>query len=321
MGFTERVAEHPPHLSHVIEPGRGSDWLLALWCLWHCEAMRPPRVARAAFKRLSPRTRSAVLHQLNYFAPWEDGFDFSPPTAVPGESPGPPDFVGIGVQKAGTSWWYELIADHPDVWARPDIHKERHYLSHLATATFGPEEVDRYHGWFPRPAGTITGEWTPDYLGYPWVAPLLARAAPDARLLVILRDPVERFRSGLSYRLSQGAPDNGATMADAVRQGFYARSLRTYLEHFPAEQLLVLQYERCAMDPGDQLAATFRFLGLADHRPDDLLRTVNASGGKLPIEPDARQRLVDLYASDVDELVSLVPDIDRSLWPNFASTS
>ncbi|HEX7442670.1 MAG TPA: hypothetical protein VF320_02220, partial [Acidimicrobiales bacterium] len=105
--------------------------------------MRPPRVARAAFRNLSPRTRSAVLRRFGFFAPWEGGFDLSPPALAPGERPGAPDFVGIGAQKAGTSWWYELIVDHPQVFARPDIHKERHFFSHFGTTPFGPPEVDR----------------------------------------------------------------------------------------------------------------------------------------------------------------------------------
>jgi hypothetical protein len=287
--------------------------------LWHPESMRPPRVARAAFKRLSPRTRSAVLHRFGYFAPWEEGFDFTPPALGAGEVAGPPDFVGVGVQKAGTSWWYELIADHPDVSTREGIHKERHYLTRFATQAFGDEEMRRYHGWFPRGANTLTGEWTPDYLGYPWVAPVLARAAPLTKLLILLRDPVERFRSGLSFRLSQGATDGVATVADAVRQGFYARGIRHYLDYFPPEQVLVLQYERCVADPRGQLASTYCFLGLSEFEPDDLRRSVNASGTKVSIDDGARQRLIDLYAPDVKDLATLLPDIDLSLWPNFAS--
>ena len=287
--------------------------------LWHGEAMRPPRAARAAFRRLSPRTRTALLHRAGYYAPWEGGFDFTPPPLGPGETVGPPDFVGIGVQKGGTSWWYELIADHPGVTARPDLHKERHYLSHFGTEPFGPAEAARYHGWFPRRPGTITGEWTPDYLGYPWVAELLARSAPDARLLVILRDPVERFRSGLSFRLSQGALATESTVADAVRQGFYARSLRRFLRYFSPGRILVLQYERCVADPAGQLAATYRFLGLdEDHRPDSLRTAVNVSAHKQTLDPEGVRRLAGLYTDDVDDLCSLVPDLDRSLWPSVA---
>ncbi len=280
--------------------------------------MRPPRLARAAFRRLSPRTRNALLHRAGLFAPWEDGFDFSPPSLGPDEVAGPPDFVGIGVQKAGTSWWYELIAEHPGVFARDDLHKERHYLVHRATAPFGIAEVENYHGWFPRRPGTATGEWTPDYLCAPWVPGMLARAAPDARLLVMVRDPVERFRSGLSFRLSMGAPDTDATVADAVRQGFYSRWLRGYLACFPIDRILLLQYERCVADPAGELSATYGFLGLDAHRPADLRRSVNASGTKRPIDPEARHRLRELYRPDVEDLVTLFPNIDLGLWPNFA---
>ena len=281
--------------------------------------MRPPRVARAAFRRLSPRTRGALLRRAGLFAPWEDGYGLTPPAPAPGEHTGPPDFVGIGVQKAGTSWWYELIAGHPGVSARPDLHKERHYLSHFGTRPFGPSEVAEYHGWFPRRAGTITGEWTPDYLAYPWVPALLAEAAPAARLLVMVRDPVERFRSGLSFRLAQGALPTEATEALAVRQGFTAASLRRVLDRFPKEQVLVLQYERCAADPEGPLAATYRFLALDDgFRPAGLHRSVNVSGAKLDLDPEARRRLVELYAPDVDDLVGMFPDLDLALWPNFA---
>ncbi len=281
--------------------------------------MRPPAVARAALHKLPPSLRSEVLHRFGYFAPWEDGFDLQPPELGPGEQSGPPDFVGVGVQKAGTSWWYQLIIDHPDVFARNGIHKERHYFSHFGTKPFGRREVEQYHGWFPRPPGAKSGEWTPDYLGFPWVAPLLAEAAPEARLLVLLRDPVERFRSGLHFRLSHGAPDDESIVADAVRQGFYARSLRGYLDYFPPEQLLVLQYERCASDPAGQLSATYRFLGLSDHRPHHIDRQVNRSDAKQPLDDEAILRLTELYAADVKDLATMVPSLDLSCWPHFRS--
>ncbi len=281
--------------------------------------MRPPRLVRAAFGNLPPRTRSAVLHRIGRFAPWEDGFDFTPPRLGPGEGTGPPNFVGIGVQKGGTSWWYELIAEHPGVTSRDDIHKERHFFARFGTEPFGTSEARTYHRWFPRRSGTITGEWTPDYLGYPWVPRLLAQAAPEAKLLVMLRDPVERFRSGLSFRISQGAFCSEATVADAVRQGFYARGLRRFLDYFPPEQFLVLQYERCAADPAAQLAVTYRFLGLSEFRPDDLRRSVNVSGEKIAVDPEALSRLHDCYASDVADVLSLFPGIDVSVWPNFAA--
>ncbi len=201
------------------------------------------RSAAAWFSKLPLPVRLAVLHSLGRFAPWEEQFDFTPPPLHPGEESGPPDFVGIGVQKAGTSWWYSLIVAHPDVSERPDIHKERHFLSRFGSEPFSQFEIERYHGWFPRLPGTLAGEWTPDYLWYPWVPDLLERAAPDARLLVVLRDPVERFTSGVAHQLRNGARRTGSTVAEAVERGFYDRQLSSWKSFSDRGNLLVLQYE------------------------------------------------------------------------------
>ena len=196
---------------------------------------------------------------------------------------------------------------------------QRQYLVHLCTQPIGPDVADRYHGWFPRTEGTITGEWSPDYLAYPWVAPVLAEVAPEAKVLVLLRDPVDRFRSGLTFRQRMGAPRTEGTVADAVRQGFYARWLSRLLEFVPRDQVLVLQYERCRADPGAELARTYAFLGLEPFRPDELRREVNVSGGeKVPLSDDARDRLVDVYREDVTRLLGIVPDLDLDLWPSYS---
>ena len=293
-------------------------WARAL--VWQPGPMRPPDVARRAFANLPHTVRSVLLHARGDYAPWEAGFDFTPPDLGPGESIGPPDFVGVGVQKAGTSWWYELIVDHPDVFDRHDIPKERHYLSRFCVDRFGPAEIRRYHGWFPRTVGTITGEWTPDYLAYPWVAPILAEAAPDAKVLVLVRDPVDRFRSGLTFRHRMGAPVTSATVADAVRQGFTARWLRRLYEFFPPSQVLVQQYEQCHADPAGELARTYEFLGLEPFEPSELRREVNvSSGAKVELDPASAEGLVDLYRDDVAALVALVPSLDLALWPRFAA--
>ena len=105
----------------------------------------------------------------------------------PDEATGPPDFVGIGTQKAGTTWWFDAICAHPDVYSRADIHKERHFFGRYAVRPFGPAECTQYHDWFPRPPDSLTGEWTPDYIHCPWVPALLARAAPRTRLVLLTR--------------------------------------------------------------------------------------------------------------------------------------
>jgi hypothetical protein len=226
------------------------------------------------------------------------------------------------VQKAGTTWWFDMIVAHPDVAHRPAIHKERHYFSSYATAAFGPEQVRGYHEWFPRPPGKKTGEWTPDYVYQPWVPPLLERAAPEARLLVIVRDPVERFISGLTHSPMVRGSHRGTVVAESVDRGFYTAALQRWSAAMESGRLLVLQYERCVADPGAALARTYRFLDLDDgFRPAALTRASSPTRRrKVTLEPDARRRLVDLYAPDVATLAGFVPDLDVELWPNFRTT-
>lgn len=280
--------------------------------------MRVGEPLRSGFARLPPRVRRRVLHLLGRYAPWEVEFDFASPPLGPGESPGPPSFVGIGAQKAGTTWWYELMITHPGISARDDIHKERHFFDRFGARAMRAPDIDQYHGWFPRPAGMLTGEWTPDYLAFPWVPELLHRAAPDTRLLVLLRDPVERFRSGLDHLRAMGARRDGTAIADAVQRGFYSRSLELWMDHFGPEQLLVLQYERCIVDRDRQLDATFAHLGLAPHHPPVSAQPETTRDRRGTLDDEVREHLVSLYAADVASLAASHPAIDLTLWPNFA---
>jgi Sulfotransferase domain len=278
-------------------------------------------VAVSAFARLPPVARRSILHALGKYAPWEDGFDSTPPQLGRDEVTGPPDFVGIGAQKAGTTWWFDAICAHPDVYSRADIHKERHFFGRYATRPFGPAQCSLYHDWFPRPPGTLTGEWTPDYIHCPWAPPLLAEAAPDARLLVLLRDPVERFRSGIAHDLRDRGNLTVTTYQDAVARGLYHDALRRWAGYFPPEQFLILQYEHCRADPAGQLDRTYRFLGLEPFVYEGIEKRVNVTAEAFDLEEDVRRRLVELYESDVRVLSQCFPDLDLTLWPNFAATN
>jgi hypothetical protein len=277
-------------------------------------------VLRRGFLGLPPNVRLAALHGLGRYAPWEERFDFSPPVLGPGEDAGPPDFVGVGVQKAGTSWWYTLMLSHPDVSSRGDIHKERHFFDRFGSQSFGTSDISNYQGWFPRKPGTRAGEWTPDYFSCAWVPPLLHRAAPDTRLLLLLRDPIDRFFSGLAHQKRAGLRCDGGAIADAFERGMYHRSLSRWLEYFSADQILVLQYERCVTDTDSQLARTFEFLGLSKYAvgpPERAVHPAQASPQR-EYDDEVRARLVDLYAADVAALAAQLPEINLTLWPSFA---
>ena len=193
----------------------------------------------------------------------------APPHCPAGQHTAPPDFVGVGVQRCGTTRWFDLIAAHPDVVTPPNIRKELHFFDRFqATGLSGP--VDAYSAYFPRPPGRMAGEWTPTYLADVHTPRLLAAAAPAARVLVLVRDPVERFRSAVRrhQRVSArgGVPLHSLAVHDAFTRGLYHAQLARLTRHVDRSRVLLLQFERCVADPRGELDRTFSFLGLSPSR-------------------------------------------------------
>ena len=249
-----------------------------------------------------------------------------------GEMVKPPDFVGIGTQKSGTSWWASLIEQHPAVVPNKFNRKEMHYLSHFLTKPMTDEDISVYHSVFARPQGKICGEWTPNYMAQPHAIKRLKQAAPNAKLLVLLRNPVVRYESGFNHERKQRfGPVIGpvirmevikqyALQAESIWNGMYAAQLEIANELFPAEQILVLQYERCCRETKQMIDKTYRFLGLEPNfTPTELSKTINRQKRVMRKLPDeAKAVLKTIYQPQVRQLVRQYPDeIDLSLWPDF----
>ena len=280
-------------------------------------------LARRTFLALPDSVQKQVRHRSGRFAPWEDGQAPVAPACPPGMTVGPPDFVGVGVPKSGTSWWFKLILAHPDVHG--PIRKEllffnRLFFERYRTVPPSAADLEAYHQWFPRPSGTITGEWTPSYLFSYRMPPILRRAAPEAKLLVLLRDPIERYCSDISRAMPRRRLRN--VRYKGVARGFYAAEMEPWEEVYDHSTLLVLQYEACVRQTEEQLATTYRFLGLDDSfRPRGLEDAVNRTKAKRTIDDRLARLLVELYEPDVVRLARRYPQLDLSLWPNFSHLS
>lgn len=247
----------------------------------------------------------------------------APPACPEGWVTGPPDVVGVGVQRSGTTWWFELIASHPGFQHAAESPKEVHFFDRFVDEPAPPGLADDYARHFPRPPGSLAGEWTPRYMFDFWAPALLSRCAPEASLLVSLRDPVQRYLSGMAAHLEsarrRGRRSDPMAPGLHVARSLYAGQLERLLRYFPREQILVLQFERCLADPAAELARTFRFLGLepVDHRPPRLMdrRNTAESGPKPQLSPEAARELTATLCADLPRLVELVPDLDIERWP------
>lgn len=271
---------------------------------------------------------------------------------------GPPDFVGIGAQSCGAPWWHGLIAEHPRIVHPADVRDGAGFFDDFSQREMSDADVARYHTRFVRPQGMLSGEWGSRYLADAWTPPLIARAAPDAKLLVILRDPIDRYMAILGQRSREVATaDEVVLMTDVINRGRYATQLRAFREFIDPERILVLQYERCRADVLGEYRRTVRFLGLPDDGfvPRRLRRAARGEPGArsyvralraaglpehvnrrwlrnaplrwlrgqrldVPTEiwPELDTSLHLVLDPEVRALRELVPDFDLSLWPNFA---
>jgi len=272
-------------------------------------------VPPSAYRHLPVELRAPARQWLRTWEPGDIGYVPVPPVPAAGERAGPPDFVLAGAADALGEWWMGRIADHPEVVPHRTLRSGAGFFARFGTEAFGPDDVARFGALFPRRPGRVAGHWSPDALSYPWVAPLLAEAAPDARILVLVRDPVDQLRAALERTADERAPHVGSNLADAVDRGYVGEQLVRLHEWFPPSQVLVLQLERCRRDPDGALARTFSFLGIDDTyrtRPD----LPPAEPVRDPLPPATLARLADLYAADVAALAELVPDLDLALWPS-----
>lgn len=244
-----------------------------------------------------------------------------------------PDFVGIGVPKAGTSWWYQLIIEHPDVVANRAALKELNFFSHYAANQVCGSKASCYRELFAAPPNKMCGEWSPGYFHFPLAIDMLAGAAPNTRVILLVRDPIERMISHLSqmkrvrarYLTSDTTRSRMfrtfSAFPEAMGASLYAARAQRLLSRFAQNQILCLQYEKCATDPRVEIAKTYAYLGLdTDFTPPSLARVINGkSSERSEVGGEYRALLISEFADDVVSFSNMFPDIDLALWPNFCS--
>lgn len=258
-------------------------------------------------------------------------FEMGDMTPVPeGWTAGPPGFVGVASGKAGTSWWYKLLLAHPSVKPNRLKRKELFYFYHFGYDGLNSQAVKTYREAFAVPPGCISGEWSPGYLNFPLAGDYLAGAVPETKILAIVRNPVDRVLSARNQKLSKqagllGLEDQGdrtyiyktySVFQVAIYNSFLYEPFKRLLKRFDRSRVLVLQYEKCKANPAEEIAKTYRFLGIDDEFvPPNLTREVNKKPYLVPpLTPGARARLTEFFHDDVTAFGNLFPEIDLSLW-------
>lgn len=248
-----------------------------------------------------------------------------------------PDFLIAGTQKGGTSSLYAYLAEHPSVLParKKEVHffdrhwvkGERWYRASFPTGS-DMERVRDEHG------AAATGESSPSYLFHPLVPERVAATLPDIRVVLLLREPVDRAYSHWRMEHRRGVdrlPFDEAVMAEEERlageldrvradpsyfsrklrrfsylsRGHYAEQLERWFEHLPRDRFLIRSAETFFADPAAVHADVLRFLQLP-HRELTHAPVVNRGAAGPPLDPELRDRLRDRFAEPNERLFELL---------------
>jgi Sulfotransferase domain len=231
----------------------------------------------------------------------------------------PIGYLIVGTKRGGSTSLAEWVTRHPSV-APCKTGKGTHYFD---------TNHQRGQWWFYsrfQPGSDrwkITGESSPYYMYHPAAPRRIAATLPDVKLIVVLRDPVERAWSQYKYEVARGyetetfatALDLEASRLEGERErllsdpsyegfafrhhgylerGHYADQLQLMYGLFPREQILVLQSEQMFADPDGTLDQVWAFLGLEPfvvQRPE----ARNAGRSHERVDPTNEARLVEYY--------------------------
>jgi len=229
-----------------------------------------------------------------------------------------PDFLCIGAQKSATTWLHRNLQYHPGVWkcavkefhhfgsSPPDICRALQEQAFALLRSASDDEARRfavdfgfgckgdgaaYSALFEQaPPSLAACDFTPAYamLSESEVAGI-ARLMPQAKILFILRDPVERALAGARHdlRCAGNTSPSAEEIAEHCRsegnilRTDYQRTLEIWSRHFPAENIHVEFFDDIHWQPGEVLTRVSRFLGLQDFAfsENDLLPPLNESPG------------------------------------------
>jgi hypothetical protein len=219
-------------------------------------------------------------------------------------------FLGIGAQKSGTTWLYENLAKHPQVYFPGG--KEVHFFDMFFT-----RGLDWYLSQFPDNTDKINGEITPAYAILEEAKiRLIHDINPELRLFYILRDPRERAWSAAKMEMGRAGKTYGQTSDEwfidqfysdaSLKRGDYRTCLMNWQSVFPKGQLLLLKFTDIRNNPHALMQKLAKHIGIdagfyAADRAEIITGKVFANPEEI-IRPSLKRALHKLYAPQIEEI-------------------
>jgi len=217
-----------------------------------------------------------------------------------------PDFIVIGPAKAGSRWIYECLREHPGICMAKNTKGTRFFEKYYNKG------IEWYESFF-KSCGShmVKGEVDETYISWPESAERISRHIPNVKLIVCLRNPIERtfsaylqfFRMGLIKESFETALDKHRKIL--ISDSLYYDHLSNYLKYFPAENILVMWFDNLKEDPAKFIKKVYSFLGIdATFEPSILYKGINVAKkprsrfvNKIAIKTSLQLRKWDLLGS------------------------
>jgi sulfotransferase family protein len=281
--------------------------------------------------------------------------------------PDGPDFFCIGAQKAGTGWLYQQLRQHPDFWMPPmkELHYFDRMIGGSAserTLPLARNEADRikiaseraenerdkgfvrkfselsaqaaldleaYAALFRARDRLVSGDITPGYstLDESIISKIAARF-PDAKVIFIARDPIERAWSQISMYVRRKLikafdPDDVDQISQHLElpeiqaRSYPSETVRRWSRHISSDRFAVYFFDNLKSDPGQLRASIIGFLGGDPEKPSGSLPpgfNTKADKAKLARTPAAQRHLAQFFASELRACATELGG-PAKLWP------
>ena len=199
-----------------------------------------------------------------------------------------PTFIIAGAPRSGTTWLYELLDRHPEIYMAKPVRPEPKFF--LVDELYARGIQHYFETWFQgADAYAAAGEKSTNYLESAAAAERIHRDLPSVKLIFILREPAHRAYSNWLWSRMNGMEaedfdaalakedERGRTLPEKLRyarphayfsRGLYAAMLRPYFDRFPREQILCVKFDAIIDTPGALAETVHRFVGVTPRASD-----------------------------------------------------
>lgn len=245
-----------------------------------------------------------------------------------------PDFLIVGTAKGGTTSFFNYLIQHPQI--ESPLKKEIHFFDrHFHKG------INWYKMHFPVSGNTdsphkrfITGEATPYYISHPLTAMRIKSVIPDVKLIVLLRNPVDRAYSNYKHMVRMGFEketfekaielENSRTQGESekiiilgnyysfkhhhysyLKRSHYYDELVPWLNIFKRDQILIIQSEALYSNPEPIYKKTLEYLGVEVILPENFSK-FNSGGDYQPLAEPLRSQLIEYFKPHNHKLFELI---------------